>query len=248
MPGDLKVVQQVIRAPGGFKSKSEPTEQASLFYQGNEQVQIPACQILIKGTSRAGFQVLQNHRIGPLLDQANDLGRWRAISSVVGFGFRVDLPKRVFLQRAEKYLDAIRPEIPGQLPGRRNQNGFGRLSSTRGSSECVVEGTRNSAGRPADLRLSRRTKISSSIVDQKLAHRLDNLLRRGGDSSGVTVDFDFKAPHTVYHKGGHILEAHLKLVRKIERFVVRDNAERNVRLFEQAVRAIDRTSRVELPR
>jgi hypothetical protein len=64
-----------------------------------------------------------------------------------------------------------------------------------------------------------------------VAHRLDHLIRRGGNSSGIAVDLDFQAPHTIYHKGGHILETNLKLVRKIKGFVVRDNAERNVRLL-----------------
>ena len=86
-------------------------------------------------------------------------------------------------------------------------------------------------GDAAHLRLSRRPEIGSFIVGQELTHRLYNLIWRGGDSPGITVDLDLQAPHTVNHKGGHIFETHLKFVRQIERFVVRDNAERNVRFL-----------------
>jgi hypothetical protein len=66
-----------------------------------------------------------------------------------------------------------------------------------------------------------------------MAHRPHDLIRRGRDSSRVTVDFYLQISGTVHDKSGHILETHLKFVRQVKRFFVCDNAERDIRLLRR---------------
>jgi hypothetical protein len=61
-----------------------------------------------------------------------------------------------------------------------------------------------------------------------LPHRLNNLIRGGGEPARVTVDFNFHVPRAVDDESGHVLEKDLELVRQIERFVVCDDAKGNV--------------------
>ena len=108
-----------------------------------------------------------------------------------------------------------------------------RLSPARCTRESMIKGTGNSARRPARLRLWRRAKITSCMGNQVVAHRLENLFGRGREHSGIAVDFNLQAAYPVHHKSGNIFETHLKLMRQVERFVVSDNAKRDVRLLEE---------------
>ena len=64
-----------------------------------------------------------------------------------------------------------------------------------------------------------------------MAHCLYDLIRRGRDSSRVAVDLNLQTAGTVHHQSGHILETHLEFVRQVERFFIRDDAERDIRFL-----------------